>query len=263
MKKPKGMLEWFKLPETENIHDRDDPRAALVHAKIIQKKPFLKRLYQDAYNYFKDSIPDAAGKMLVELGSGGGFIKEIIPNVITSDVMDLPGLDKRFSAIEMPFADNTVDAYLMIDVLHHIEDTRLFFKEAERTLKIGGKIIMIEPANTAWSRFIHRNFHHEEFDTGGKWGTRKSGPLSSANTAIGWIVFFRDRETFEAEFPSLKITELKLHTPFRYLVSGGLSMRQLLPSFTYGIVKVVETILSPLNKYLGLFMTVKLEKRSV
>jgi len=263
MKKTPNMLKWLKLPETENIHDTDDPSAALVHAKIIRQKPFLKRLYQDAYNYFKESIPDAANKMLVELGSGGGFIKETIPNVITSDVMDLPGLDKRFSALQMPFADNTVDAYLMIDVLHHIQDTRLFFKEAERTLKKGGKIIMIEPANTAWSRFIHRNFHHEEFDADAGWGTRKGDPLSSANTAIGWIVFFRDRNLFEAEFPALKITELKLHTPFRYIISGGLSLKQLLPSFTYGIVKAIEAIVLPLNKYLGLFMTVKLEKRSL
>lgn len=255
------IIEWLKLPETKDIHDLDAPSTSLLHAKIIQKKPFLKKLYLDFYRQFKKTIGEnTESKLLVELGSGGGFIQEVIPNVVTSDIIKLPDVDQQFSALKMPFKNKTVDSFLMIDVLHHIKEPRLFFKELNRCLKVGGKIMMIEPANTLWGRFIWQNFHHEPFDPSGKWELKKTGRLSSANGALPWIIFYRDRRRFENEFPSLKILELKSHTPFRYLISGGVSVRQLLPSFNYNLVKAIEKILSPFNKYLGMFLTIELKK---
>jgi SAM-dependent methyltransferase len=159
------IIEWLKLPETIGIEDLDDPATTLLHAEIIQKKPFLKKLYIDFYKQFEKSISNSKEKVLVELGSGGGFIKEIISNVITSDVLELPNVDKVFSALDMPFEQASVDAFFMFDVLHHIADPRAFFKEALRCLKVCGKVVMIEPANTLWSRFIYKNFHLEAFDT--------------------------------------------------------------------------------------------------
>jgi SAM-dependent methyltransferase len=160
----------------------------------------------------------------------------------------------------MPFENGGVDAFFMVDVLHHIADSRAFFREALRCLKVCGKVIMIEPANTLWSRFIYKNFHHEQFDPEGKWGLEETGPLSQGNGAIPWIIFCRDRTIFEREFPSLRIVSMRNHTPLRYLLSGGLTLRQLVPSFTYPFVKAVEYLLSPLNNWLGMFQTIKLEK---
>ena len=68
----------------------------------------------------------------------------------TSDVIELPGVDKCFSALDMPFEDDSVDAFFMFDVLHHINDSAGFFAELNRCLKNGGKAVMIEPANTLW-----------------------------------------------------------------------------------------------------------------
>jgi SAM-dependent methyltransferase len=257
------ITEWLKLPETKNIQNLDDASTTILHGKIIQKKPFLKRVYIDYYNQFKKSVPNnIEDKILIELGSGGGFLKEIIPNVITSDILDLPDVDKCFSGLRMPFEKNSIDAFFMIDVLHHINNSRLFFKELDRCLKVGGKVVMIEPANTLLGGFIFRNFHHEPFDTKGGWGLKGDGPLSSANMAIPWIIFYRDRKSFINDFPSLRIKELRPHTPFRYLLSGGVSMRQLLPTFSYNLVKGFETIISPFNRYLGMFYTIEIEKVS-
>lgn len=57
------------------------------------------------------------------------------------------------------------------------------------------------------------------------------GALSGANVAIIWIIFERDRYLFEQEFPESQIFDISLHTPLSYLLSGGLSVRQLAPSF--------------------------------
>ncbi len=254
------LIEWLRLPETMGIENLDDPATTLLHAEIIKKKPFLRNLYAEFYNQFKKSVPGFEKRLLVELGSGGGFIKEIIGNVVTSDILDLPNVDKVFSSSRMPFNDDGVDAFFMFDVLHHITDPRAFFTEALRCLKIGGKVVMIEPANTLWSRFIYKNFHHELFDPDGKWTLEEAGPLSQGNGAIPWIIFCRDRVIFESEFPSLRIVRMRNHTPLRYLLSGGLTLRQLVPSFTYPLVKAVEYLLSPLNNWLGMFQTIELKK---
>ena len=254
------IIDWLKLPETRGIKDLDDPATTLLHAKIIRRKPFLERVYIDFYGQFQKAISDLEGKVFVELGSGGGFIKEVVGNVITSDILELPNVDRVFSAVDMPFDRESVDAFFMFDVLHHMTEPRAFFKEALRCLKSSGKIIMIEPANTWWSRFIYKNFHHEVFDTGAQWELEEIGPVSHGNGAIPWIIFSRDREIFAREFPSLKIVAMRNHTPLRYLLSGGLTLRQLVPSFTYPIIKAAEYLLSPANNVFGMFQTIELEK---
>ncbi len=255
-----SVIEWLKLPETRCIKDLDDPATTLLHAEIVQKKKFLKKLYIDFYKEFGKGISEPEKKVLVELGSGGGFIKEVIEGVITSDILELPNVDRVFSALDMPFEDSSVDAFFMFDVLHHIAEPRGFFKEAIRCLKPAGKIVMIEPANTLWARFIYKNFHHELFDPQAQWGLQESGPVSHGNGAMPWIIFSRDRRTFEKEFPRLRIVRIRNHTPLRYLLSGGLTLRQLVPSFTYPLIKAIEYILSAINNLLGMFQTIELEK---
>jgi SAM-dependent methyltransferase len=257
-----AILDLLKLPEIRNIKDLDDPATTLLHGRILRSKPFLKNLYVDFYEQFKKAVQQPENKVLVELGSGGGFVKEVIPNIITSDILNGVDVDKVFSATDMPFEDAGVDAFFMFDVLHHIGEPRKFFAEAERCLRPGGRIVMIEPANTPWARFVYTNFHHEGFDPKGDWELSKAGPLSQANGAIPWIIFVRDRATFEREFPRLKVVSLRNHTPMRYLISGGLTLRQLLPGFAYPVVRVLEWLLSPADNLLGMFMTVIIEKNS-
>ena len=258
-----GLLDALRLPEMRGIASLDDPVTTALHRAIILGKPFLKRLYTDWYGIFRRSVaPPLEGGTLVELGSGGGFIKDLIPQAITSDVLDLPWVDQRFSALAMPFADGTVDAFFMINVFHHLPDAAAFLAEAARCLRPGGKMVMIEPATTLWSRFVYRHSHHEAFDPGTGWMLEPGGPLSTANDALPHIVFERDRALFAVRFPQLAIVRIAHHTPLRYLVSGGVSMRQLVPSWSYGLVKMTETALTPLGRLLGMFMTIEIERRA-
>jgi len=204
-----------------------------------------------------EQLPDG---ILVELGSGGGFFKEFLPRLICSDILDLPGNDMTFSALDMPFEDNSVSAIFMIDTFHHIPDSEKFLKEASRVLKKGGAIMMIEPANSWWGRFIYKNFHHEPFDPAGDWSFPLSGPMSGANGALPWIVFERDQEKFKNEFPGFEINELNYHTPFLYLVSGGVSFRQFLPGFSYGFVHMLDRMASGISSRFSMFVTIKVRK---
>jgi SAM-dependent methyltransferase len=254
------LLDMLKLPETRDIKNLDDPARTLLHANILRKKTLLKKLYSDFYRQFRKAINPPDNKVLVELGSGGGFIKEIIPNTITSDVLDIEGVDKVFSATDMPFNSCGIDALFMFNVLHHIAQPRPFFSEADRCLKQGGRIVMIEPTNTTWARFIFKNYHHESFDPQGGWGFEQQSPLMTANGAQPWIILVRDRAIFEQEYPGLRIVSIRNHTPFVYLFSGGFTMRQLLPGFLYPVIRAIEYFLSPFKNQLGMFMTIVIDK---
>jgi len=244
----------------EIVFDLDDPRATMKHKEIILEKPYLKRWYQDFYEVFiKESRKIKGGKYL-EIGSGGGFLKEVFPEVITSDILNLPGVDQVFSAEELPFKENELASIMMLNVFHHIPKPYLFLQEAERTLIKGGKIIMIEPANSALGRFIYKRFHHEPFDETGGREIQAGNPLSNSNQALPYIYFERDTDIFKKEFPQLKISSIKYHSPFSYVISGGVSRSAMLPYFMYNFVKGMEWLLSPLSKQLGLFCTIEIEK---
>lgn len=237
----------------------DNQETLFLHARIIYKKLFLKKLYTDFYNeLLNNRFPRGP---IVELGSGAGFIKKIKPQVITSDVIKGTNIDKVFSAIKMPFKNSSISAFLMFDVLHHIKDTKKALNEMSRCLKKNGKIVMIEPYNSFFGRFIFQNFHHENFDPTAGWKIQGAGRLSGANGALSWIIFVRDRKLFVDQFPSLKIVKVIPHTPLRYLLSGGLSHWWSFPSFSYEFIKLLESVLSPLNRFLGMFVTIEIEKK--
>jgi len=241
-------------------NDLDSPARTIEHRQLILKKKFLKKIYLDWYKLFLDEYKSLPAGKVVELGSGGGFLKELEPSIICSDVQDIPGNDLTFSALEMPFEDSELSGLFMIDTLHHIPDINLFLIEANRVLKKGAKVRMIEPANSAWGRFIYKNFHHEPFDPNGEWQIPCSGPMSGANGALPWIVFERDREKFEKLFPEFSIRNINYHSPLKYLLSGGISYRQLVPSFSYSIINGLDKFLARVSKQLSMFVDICIEK---
>jgi SAM-dependent methyltransferase len=247
----------------KKISQLDVPETTDNRSRIIKQKYFLYQIYRNNYKRMYNSLtPENRNGYLVELGSGGGFIKEIIPHAITSDILKLKNIDMHFSATKMPFKNKSVNAFMMIDVFHHISDVEIFLKETNRCLKKGGQIIMIEPASTVFGKFIWKNFHHENFDDKTKtWSFLSDGPLSSANSALPWIVFFRDRKKFENKFPDLKIQLVDHHTPIKYLLSGGLSHPQLLPNIFNKPIDLLERGLKPMNSKLGMFYFINIIKQ--
>jgi SAM-dependent methyltransferase len=258
------MIAWLRrqltLPQYAEGFDQDDPRTTEMRRDIILGKPFLRRLYEEWYGVMRESLRDTPPGKRLEIGSGAGFIKQVIPEVITSDVLPLAGSDMTFSAECLPFADGELSAILMIDVLHHLPDPAQFFREAERVLRPGGKIIMIEPAMSAWGRLIYTRLHHEPVDLAGDWRLPPGGPLSMANSALPWIIFNRDRQRFDREFPTLRVRRLRLHTPLRYLFSGGVSLRALAPAWSFGGFRLLEKWLRPLAGVFSMFQTIEVVK---
>lgn len=248
---------------TNKKDDLDDASIVLLHKKAVSENTFLRKIYEDYYKEFKILTNNVPNGLKVEIGSGGGFIKEIIPEVITSDIVPSEGIDMVFPATKIPFSDKTVSAFFLQNVLHHIGEPIEFFNEMNRCLVEHGKIVLIEPYNSFWGRFIRiitYGLHKESFNINSGWKTCNNNRMTGANWALPWLIFFKDRKIFESKFPNLKINKLFPHSPFRYIFSGGVSAGQLIPPFTYNIVKRVENSFPSLSKHLGMFFTVELEK---
>jgi len=237
----------------------DDPNTTSLRKQIIQDKPLLKSIYKEWYTTVCEQLPSVDGPVL-EIGSGAGFLKTYIPGLITSDIMPITGNKITCEAQNLPFRDKSLRAVVLINVLHHICDPLKFFKEAERCIKQGGTIIMVEPWVSFWSRIIYSKLHHEPFDhTSADWMLPQSGPLSGGNGALPWIIFQRDREQFNQQ-TTWRIQLIEETMPFRYLLSGGVSMRNLMPSWMIRPLTFIEKSMpSGIMKKTAMFVVVVLK----
>jgi SAM-dependent methyltransferase len=238
----------------------DDPATTAVRRHIIASKPFLTAIYDEWYQMIAAHLPNVPGRVL-ELGSGAGYLNRFIPGLISSEVLLIPDISLVADARRLPFRDASLSAIVFTDVLHHMTDVHSFFLEACRCLRYGGKVLMIEPWVTPWSRFINTHFHHEPFRPDAReWSLTPSGPLSGANGAIPWIVFVRDRDRFDSEFPSLIVERIRPFLPFRYLVSGGVGMRNLMPGFLHSSWARLEQLLEGRMHTFAMFAFIVLRK---
>lgn len=238
------LRKWLSHPLTRGL-DIDDPRVTELRCQIIRKKSFLRQIYQEWYEMIATGLPGGEGPIL-ELGSGAGFLSDFIPGLITSDIFLSPKIRVVLDGCQLPFSAQTLRGIVMTDVFHHLSRPQDFLAEVCRCVRMGGAIVMIEPWVTPWSRLIYSRLHHEPFDPGTQqWELTKNNPLSSANAALPWIVFERDRSRFEREFPMWHILKIKPFMPFRYLVSGGVSLRNLMPGWTFGLWRKIDNSLQP------------------
>jgi SAM-dependent methyltransferase len=231
----------------------DDPRTTQLRRRVIHGKGFLRRLYQEWYRLIAASLPVGDGVVL-ELGSGAGFLSEFVPQLITSEIVSGTDVCLVLDGMALPFAPASLRSIVMTDVLHHLPAPRRFFAEAARCVRPEGALVFIEPWVTWWSRLVYGHLHHEPFlPDAAAWECPPGGPLSGANGALPWIIFKRDREQFEREFPEWRIQAITPMMPFRYVVSGGVSLRSLMPASTFGMWRGVETLLQPWMDQIAMF----------
>ncbi|MGD9975009.1 MAG: class I SAM-dependent methyltransferase [Desulfatirhabdiaceae bacterium] len=255
------MLEQLKTalahPLTRHLAI-DDPKTTELRAEIIREKRFLRSIYQTWYTLLIDNLAAEDGPV-VEIGSGAGFLKEVFPRAVTSEVFFTPHVDMALNAMRMPFKSCSLKTLLLVDTLHHIPDPASFFDEATRCVQPGGRCLMVEPWNTPWSRLIYKHLHHENFDACGGWTIPVSGPLSGANGAMPWILFERDRSLFSERFPEWRISKIAMLMPVVYLLSGGVSLRNSFPGWSYPFFRKLESFWEK-RQQAGMFALIRLDR---
>tara|TARA_B100001115_G_scaffold158294_1_gene131305 strand:+ start:127 stop:726 length:600 start_codon:yes stop_codon:yes gene_type:complete len=198
--------------------------------------------------------------MNIELGCGASFIQKTIKNIIKSDVFLNSNTDLKIDAMEVGLKfENKISNLILVNVFHHINNPELFLRSAEKSLLSGGRIIMIEPSNNIWSRFVYKLVGHEKFDTEQiNWEFESNDPLLDSNQALSWIIFKRDYKKFKKLFPKFSLYKKKSIMPLSYLLSGGHSYNTKVGKIFIKIIRKLERIF--FDNQFGIFDLICIEK---
>lgn len=233
-----------------------------THRLIWQEKAVLRQIYQDYYQRITEVACE--GRSL-EIGGGSGNLKQYLKDVISTDIIQTPWLDASCDAQALPFAKQTFNNIIAVDVLHHIERPIRFFQEANRILKPGGRIILIEPAITGFSWFFYHFLHQEPV-------VLKADPLENspqnphrnpfdANQAIPELLFGKYLAAFKKSFPSLSLISKHYFNFCCYPLSGGFKKWCFIPQKAVsGFLRFEKIFEKSLGKYLGFRMLVVIQK---
>ena len=260
-----GLLDKLQEPEVRDC-PVDGPERLVAHRRVLDRKPMIRGVFDEFHHLFHalDQRFFRGEGQVIELGAGVYPVRESYPGVVATDVVPAPHLDRTLDAGAMDLPDESVRAFYLQNVFHHFPEPERFFAELERTLVPGGGAILIEPHSGALASVIYpRLFASEGYDKRAPgWSSEVGGPMSGANQALSHLVFDRDIARFESLFPRLEVVHRDVAPNYlRYLVSGGLNFRSLLPGVLTPAVKGVEMLLRPLRGMAGLHRVIVLRKR--
>ena len=226
----------------------------------------LRFVYGEIYRGIRLRCAEGA---ILEIGSGIGVSKGFFENLETSDIVKTPYVDRAMSAyaIEPDGQSGAWANIFAIDVLHHLMQPMDFFESAASALKLGGRIILVEPAATFGGRIFYTLFHHEPiqpqlvmpsfaFEANGADG-------EFANMGMGVGLFIRNRVKAQAQLAvwGLSCIEVSFQDAFAYPMTGGYSKPQLLPTRGLKWLARFEKYLPKVFfRLFGLRMVIVLEK---
>lgn len=262
----KYFLDRLREPSLVTM-DVDGADRLKLHRAMLDGKPLLQEVFIEFHQLFKllaDRFLHAKG-LEIELGAGVAPMRDSYPEVLATDVVASSDLDRILNAQDMDLADETVRVFYGQNCFHHFPQPEQFFSELERTLAPSGGVILLEPYYGPFASFLFKRlFSTEGFDKSfPSWETPAIGPMNGANQALSYIVFVRDRKEFSRKYPMLEIVhEQRIGNYLKYLLSGGLNFKQLLPNWMIGTINVVEKLFWPFNRWLALHHVVVLRKVS-
>jgi SAM-dependent methyltransferase len=262
----KFIREFLSEPQLRGIH-YDSDELIRVHRDILMAKPMIRGVFEELYRgcHELDEQYLAGSGTRIELGAGSSFLKKINPEIVSTDIKFGAHLDRVLDAQDMDLPNDSVRAFYAIHCFHHLPEPDRFFAELERTLIPGGGCVLVEPYyGPIASWFFKRMFTTESFDKNqSQWNTPSTGVMIGANQALSYLVFVRDREIFEQKYPNLEIIHTDaLSNYLRYLFSGGINFRSILPAICIAPLRALERILTPFRKTLALHHVVVLRKRT-
>ena len=258
------LFDRLRDPLLNNM-DVDSENRLELHRQMLEKKRMLREVFTSFHHVFRKFEQQyfTAKGLQVELGAGVSPMRNSYPEVLATDIVNAPHLDKVLNAEAMDLDDNSVRAFYGQNCFHHFPHPDKFFSEVERVLAPGGGLILLEPYYGPFASLLYKRlFRSEGFDKKyPSWETPVEGPMNGANQALSYIVFKRDLKQFEQKYPSLKIVKQKPAGNYmKYLLSGGLNFRQLLPDSFSGLIGFVEIIFTPFNRLLALHHVIIIRK---
>ena len=234
-----------------------------LHQDLINKnheywlrKPLLRLVYADFYRYIQQHLSKLPESKIVELGSGLGNIREIIPDCIRTDLFPYSWIDQIENAYQLSFEDESISDLILTDVFHHLQYPGTAIREFERVLRKGGRVIMLEPCLSLLGCIVYGLFHAEPIAV-----TKNIDWLSPDDWSADEIDYYAAQGNATRIFvwkkylPRLnnwKKVESIRFSALAYAASGGYSTNQLYPT---GMLPLLRRLEKLLDKFPSLFAT--------
>lgn len=260
------LRQWLAEPRLAGV-SVDSGEFVELHRSILLSKPIMRQVFAEFYQ----AILDADARWFrgpgarIELGAGSSVFDQMHPAVISTDVKMASTIRAVVDAQQMPFRPGAVRALYGINCFHHFPDPDAFFRELVGGLAPGAGCVLIEPYHGPLAaQFYRRLFATERFDRSQQgWASTAAGPMTGANQALSYIVFARDGAEFARRYPGLEVVEQRPLTNYpRYILSGGLNFRALIPGWSGGAVKALEAVARPVARYLALHHLIVIRRTS-
>lgn len=242
-----------------------------LHKDLIDKnfalwnrKPLLRTVYTDLYQTMARRLSQVGGPS-VELGSGMGSIREVLPACIRTDLFPYPWLDQVENAYKLTFADASLSNLLMVDVFHHLRHPGTALQEFQRVLKPGGRVILMEPGLGLLGRLIYGPLHVEPIGRAAdmQWSAPEGWSANDMDyyAAQGNATHIFVQKHFTERLGDWNIVEVKRMAALAYVASGGYSGPQLYPNAAYPLMKTIEKLFQPFPALFATRLMVVLEKK--
>ena len=251
-------------------HTAQDCAVTLRNRARLSANQNLRFWYRELYRDQFEGFPDPAALSVLEVGSGTSPLKQFLSNVVTSDVLGLDYLDLVFDCHEIDtlddIRDGSLDVITLTNVLHHLKRPIEFLNRAANKLKRGGKVIATEPFFSILSTPIFKYLHHEPVDFGISEPELKSvrGPLTSANIALPWLIFFRRRDWAGKVSENYDVANcsVRFFSALSYMATGGISHKVPIPTWLYRTFFPMDLFLSRcFPRLCASFFTIVLSRR--
>lgn len=208
------------------------------------RKPVLRRAYRDFHRRIAAHIDRHLPGKIVELGSGVGNIRDVIPGVIRTDLFPNPWIDQVENVYRLSFADQELSHVIMFDVFHHLRHPRTALQECHRVLRPNGRLIIFEPYVSLAGRLIYGPMHHEPIgfddpivaDAPATFDAASDGYYAAQGNATR--VFWKGERWEILDGWDVIVRERLGGWP--YALTGGYSGPQLYPEFLYGPLSLVD-----------------------
>lgn len=236
----------------------------LQNERYWQKKPILRRIYRAFHQEMARHLSSLEPPLVVELGSGIGNIKEVIPHALRTDLFPNPWLDQTENAYALSFAAESVSDLILFDVFHHLRYPGTALQEFWRVLRPGGRVLVFDPFISLLGLIVYGLLHREPIG----WGREIEW-----NAPPGWNPHQVDyyaaqgnatRVFFSRLTPILlkdwNIVTRKRYAAFSYVASGGYSGPQLYPDSFYPALRALDGWLDALPPIFATRVLVVLEK---
>jgi hypothetical protein len=254
----------------EHSHKTQDRAATLRNRARLGANQNLLFWYRELYRDQFKGFPDWATLSVLEVGSGTSPLKQFLPNVVTSDVLDLDYLDLVFDCHEIDkfdaISDESIDVITVTNVLHHLNSPIAFLNRAANKLKPNGRVIATEPFFSTLSTPLFRYLHHEpvDFEISEPELKNVQGPLASANIALPWLIFFRRRDWANDLSANYDVANasVRFFSAVSYMATGGISHKLPVPTWLYRAFFPMDLFLSRcFPRLCASFFTIVLSRR--